>query len=243
MADAGLRPDEYAVYSVLFDEGRRHRRTWPGGSGMPPTTMSHFVRALLERGHAVREIVAADRRSYRLALTADGLRAHAAAGLAFREADRRFMAALAIDEGGARSVLVGDRCRRCGCRGRACARLGPRPRPDMGLPEDRPVAGGRRRLVAASRSWPCSLADAVRTCPRRRRRSRRRPRPPRRRPRRRRDRRRPPPRRPCRATTAGGPTSTDCSRRASGCTPTRGTGSRARPGSPPPTRSRRGSRR
>jgi DNA-binding MarR family transcriptional regulator len=106
MADARLRPDEYAVYSVLFDEGPQTPSDLARRVGMPPTTMSHFVRALLERGHAVREVVTADRRSYRLALTPDGLRTHAAAGRAFREADRRFMDALTIDEDDARATLA-----------------------------------------------------------------------------------------------------------------------------------------
>ena len=106
MADAGLRPDEYAVYSVLFDEGPQTPSDLARRVGMPPTTMSHFVRTLLERGHAIREVVAADRRSYRLALTEDGLRAHAAAGRAFRQADDRFMAALTVDEDDARVMLA-----------------------------------------------------------------------------------------------------------------------------------------
>jgi DNA-binding MarR family transcriptional regulator len=110
MADATLRPDEYAVYSVLFDEGPQTPSDLARRVGMPPTTMSHFVRALLDRGHAVREAVPGDRRSYRLALTDQGLQAHAAAGRAFREADQRFMAALAIDEGEAQAALsaIGD---------------------------------------------------------------------------------------------------------------------------------------
>src|SRR5215203_3699416 len=87
MADAELRPDEYAVYSVLFDEGPHTPSDLAKRVGMPPTTMSHYVRALLERGHAVREIVPDDRRSFRMALTDGGLRAHAAAGRAFAEAD------------------------------------------------------------------------------------------------------------------------------------------------------------
>jgi DNA-binding MarR family transcriptional regulator len=106
MTDAALRADEYAVYSVLFDEGPQTPSDLARRVGMPPTTMSHFVRSLLQRGHAVREVVAVDRRSFRLALTDEGLRAHAAAGRAFREADRRFMAALAIDEGAARETLT-----------------------------------------------------------------------------------------------------------------------------------------
>src|SRR5512144_2929630 len=69
MADAELRPDEYAVYSVLFDEGPQTPPDLARRVGMPPTTMSHHVRALLERGHAFREVVPADHRSYRIALT------------------------------------------------------------------------------------------------------------------------------------------------------------------------------
>jgi DNA-binding MarR family transcriptional regulator len=105
MADAELRPDEYAVYSVLFDEGPQTPTDLARRVGMPPTTMSHYVRALLDRGHASRATVPADRRSYRLALTASGLRAHARAGRAFAEADRRFQEALGLDEEGARDVL------------------------------------------------------------------------------------------------------------------------------------------
>ena len=106
MADADLRPDEYAVYSVLFDEGPQTPSDLARRVGMPPTTMSHFVRALLERGHAEREVVSSDRRSYRLALTLAGLQAHAAAGGAFRAADQRFSAALRIEPEGALAVLL-----------------------------------------------------------------------------------------------------------------------------------------
>jgi DNA-binding MarR family transcriptional regulator len=106
MADANLRPDEYAVYSVLFDEGPQTPSDLARRAGMPPTTMSHFVRALLERGHAERQVVSSDRRSYRLALTPTGRQAHAEAGVAFRAADRRFAAALRIDPDAARAALL-----------------------------------------------------------------------------------------------------------------------------------------
>jgi DNA-binding MarR family transcriptional regulator len=105
MADAALTPDDYAVYSVLFDEGPQTPTDLARRVGMPPTTMSHYVRALLERGHAVRQPVAADRRSYQLALTDAGLEAHAAASRAFEEADRRFMAALDPDPEVVRATL------------------------------------------------------------------------------------------------------------------------------------------
>jgi DNA-binding MarR family transcriptional regulator len=105
MADCGLRPDEYAVYSVLFDEGPHAPTDLARRVGMPPTTMSHYVRAMLDRRHVEREIVASDRRSYRLRLTASGLAAHAMASHAFAEADRRFMAALDVDPAQATDVL------------------------------------------------------------------------------------------------------------------------------------------
>lgn len=106
MADCSLRPDEYAVYSVLFDEGPHAPTDLARRVGMPPTTMSHYVRAMLERGHVEREVVSSDRRSYRLRLSDSGLAAHAEASRAFAEADRRFMSALEVDEVEALDVLA-----------------------------------------------------------------------------------------------------------------------------------------
>ncbi len=105
MADVELRPDEYAVYSVLFDEGPQTPSELARRVGMPPTTMSHYVRAMLDRGHAIRTVVPSDRRSYELALTHDGLAVHRAASRAFEHANRGFEQALRIDETRARSVL------------------------------------------------------------------------------------------------------------------------------------------
>ena len=105
MADCGLRPDDYALYSVLFDEGPHAPTDLARRVGMPPTTMSHYVRAMLERGHVEREAVASDRRSFRLRLTADGLAVHARASRAFEQAHNRFIAALEIDEPAAQAAL------------------------------------------------------------------------------------------------------------------------------------------
>jgi DNA-binding MarR family transcriptional regulator len=105
MADSGLRPDDYAVYSVLFDEGPQSPTDLARRVGMPPTTMSHYVRAMLERGHVERETVAADRRSFRLRLTTGGLAVHAQASRAFEQAHSRFIAALEIDDATAQSAL------------------------------------------------------------------------------------------------------------------------------------------
>jgi DNA-binding MarR family transcriptional regulator len=107
MTDSPLTPEEYAVYSVLFDEGPHAPTELARRTGMPPTSMSHFVRAMFERAHAERAVSPADRRSYRIVLTDAGLDARAAASAAFSEADARFVGALATDEEEARAVLRG----------------------------------------------------------------------------------------------------------------------------------------
>ena len=107
LADAPLTPEEYAVYSVLFDEGPHAPTELARRTGMPPTSMSHFVRAMFDRGHAERAPSPADRRSYRIVLTEAGLAAHATASAAFSEADARFVGALAADEEEARAILRG----------------------------------------------------------------------------------------------------------------------------------------
>ena len=105
MVDSPLTPEEYAVYSILFDEGPHSPTELARRSGMPPTSMSHFVRRMLEHGHAGQAPSADDRRSYRVVLTPIGLAAHADASAAYAEADRRFMRALALDEEQARTAL------------------------------------------------------------------------------------------------------------------------------------------
>jgi DNA-binding MarR family transcriptional regulator len=105
MVEAPLTPAEYAVYSVIFDEGPHAPTELARRTGMPPTSMSHFVRAMLERGHAQRSPSPEDRRSYRIVLTEAGLHAHAASSRAFQEANDRFVGALAVDEEDARAIL------------------------------------------------------------------------------------------------------------------------------------------
>jgi DNA-binding MarR family transcriptional regulator len=109
LTDAGLRPDEYAVYSTLVDGGPSSPTRMADAVGMPPTTMSHYVRALLERGHARRERHPLDGRSVILALTPSGREAHRRAARAFEEANRRFLAALELEEPDARRALAAIR--------------------------------------------------------------------------------------------------------------------------------------
>jgi len=105
MDGSPLTPEEFAVYSILFDEGPHAPTELAHRAGMPPTSMSHFVRGMLERGHARRLPSTEDRRSYRIVLTPAGLDAHAAAAERFAEAEDRFVRALAADEEAAREIL------------------------------------------------------------------------------------------------------------------------------------------
>jgi DNA-binding MarR family transcriptional regulator len=105
LAGSGLTADEYAVYSILFDEGPHAPSELARRAGMPATTMSHYVRSMLDQGHVERAPSSSDRRSYRLVLTPAGLVAHGQASEAFAEAHRRFIGALTVDEDEAGTVL------------------------------------------------------------------------------------------------------------------------------------------
>jgi DNA-binding MarR family transcriptional regulator len=107
MDGAPLRPDEYAVYSVLVDHGPSAPTALARAVGMPATTMSHYVRAMLGRRHAQRRPNPADGRSYLLGLTAEGRRVHTEAAAAFEQANGRFLAALALPDAEVRRVLRG----------------------------------------------------------------------------------------------------------------------------------------
>jgi DNA-binding MarR family transcriptional regulator len=105
MADAGLTPDEYAVYSVLVDRGPTTPSQLASAVGMPPTTMTHYVRAMLDRRHVQRRPHPDDGRSVLLALTRSGRTAHTRAAAAFEEANIRFLAELPQSDRHVRSVL------------------------------------------------------------------------------------------------------------------------------------------
>jgi DNA-binding MarR family transcriptional regulator len=98
MVGAPLAPDEYAVYSVLFDLGPKTPTELARVVGMPPTTMSHYVRAMLGRGHANRKRALTDGRSYMLTLSDAGLAAHRESSRAFELANRRFRDELQMNE-------------------------------------------------------------------------------------------------------------------------------------------------
>ena len=98
MDGAGLKPDEYAVYSALLEFEPLSPTEMAQVVGMPPTTMSHYVREMRERGDVEEEPNPRDGRSRMLRLTPSGRAAHRRANRAFEEAYSRFVAHIARPE-------------------------------------------------------------------------------------------------------------------------------------------------
>jgi DNA-binding MarR family transcriptional regulator len=91
MADAGLGPDEYAVYSGVFEFAPITPTDLAAVVGMPPTTLSHYIRRMREAGHLAEKRDPRDGRSRTLSLTRSGRAAHRRANRKFEVAYRAFV--------------------------------------------------------------------------------------------------------------------------------------------------------
>jgi len=76
LADSGMRPDEYAVYSLLFDKGRLTATEMAELLAMPLTTVLDYLRAMTVAGHLVRTSHPFDGRAVQLSLNRSGIAAH-----------------------------------------------------------------------------------------------------------------------------------------------------------------------
>ena len=94
LAGTGLRPVEYAVYSLMLEAGPRTPSELAAAFGVPGSTMSGYLRPMLERGHARRIPNPADGRSFRVVLTDAGRQAHRAVNRAFSGADQAILDSL-----------------------------------------------------------------------------------------------------------------------------------------------------
>jgi DNA-binding MarR family transcriptional regulator len=92
LAGSGLRPDEYAAYSVVFEAGALTMTELARSLGTPLTTTADVVRGMRERGHLRRAPHPTDSRSFLLTLCPAGLRVHRKASAAF---DRAYQALIA----------------------------------------------------------------------------------------------------------------------------------------------------
>jgi DNA-binding MarR family transcriptional regulator len=105
MEGCGLTPEEYAVYSAVLELEPISPTDLAATVGMPPTTVSHYIRAMRERRHLAESPHPGDGRSRVLHLTRSGRVAHRRANRAFEEAYGRFVAQLA-DTAAARTTLA-----------------------------------------------------------------------------------------------------------------------------------------
>ena len=72
LAETGIRPSEYAVYSLMLEAGPRTPSDLAGMLGVPASTLSTYLTAMLSRGHAHRIPNPSDGRSVRVVLTDQG---------------------------------------------------------------------------------------------------------------------------------------------------------------------------
>ena len=107
MLDAGLRPDEYAAYSVVFEMQPITLTEMADQLAMPLTTVAEYVQAMTERGHLrKRSRIRTDQRARLLTLTPAGLRAHRQASRSFERAHQALLRELApLQEDATREVL------------------------------------------------------------------------------------------------------------------------------------------
>ena len=98
MADSPLTPEEYAIYSAIFEDEQISPTALSRVLGTPLTTVMDQVARLEARGHARRSVDPRDRRATLVTLTADGLAAHRDANHFFEIGYAAFAEALPVDE-------------------------------------------------------------------------------------------------------------------------------------------------
>jgi DNA-binding MarR family transcriptional regulator len=101
----GISPDQYAVYSLLFEAGSLSPTDMATRMGMPLTTLLDYLRPMLRRHHVSRGRHPRDGRSYLVTLTARGLAVFRRANAAWNEAIRRLEPGVKMPVGDVRRAL------------------------------------------------------------------------------------------------------------------------------------------
>jgi DNA-binding MarR family transcriptional regulator len=96
LAGTGMRPDEYAVYSLLFEVAPLTPTEMSRQMGMPLTTVLDYLRSMRARGHLNRIAHATDGRAYELRLTDGGLAAFHRASNAWNRSLSRLEPSLSV---------------------------------------------------------------------------------------------------------------------------------------------------
>lgn len=76
LAPSGMRPDEYAVYSLLFEKGPLTASEMAELLAMPLTTVLDYLKSITAAGHLVRTSHPFDGRALQLSLNRSGIGAH-----------------------------------------------------------------------------------------------------------------------------------------------------------------------
>jgi DNA-binding MarR family transcriptional regulator len=103
---APLRGDEYAVYSLLAEQGPLSPTVLARRTGMPATTVSDHIRTMSQRGHLTRERDPRDARAAVLRLTGTGREAWAQTSAQFSVVAAEVEHALGPSEGPVRAALA-----------------------------------------------------------------------------------------------------------------------------------------
>jgi DNA-binding MarR family transcriptional regulator len=113
-----MRPVEYALYSLLLEAGPRTPSELAVALGVPASTMSGYLRPMLERDHARKIPNPTDGRSFRVVLTDAGHAAQRRANPAFSEAADAVTAELErpVDEVRAALAEIADAIERAAAR-------------------------------------------------------------------------------------------------------------------------------
>ena len=96
LADSGMRPDEYAVYSLLYDKGPLTATEMADFMAMPLTTVLEHVKTMAAAGHLVRTAHPFDGRATQLSLNRRGAAAQELANRHWEQARRQIEERLAM---------------------------------------------------------------------------------------------------------------------------------------------------
>jgi DNA-binding MarR family transcriptional regulator len=94
--DAPIRADEYGVYSAIFMAGSLTPTQLARSTGMPLTTVTDYIRSMVERGHVERRPNPADGRSILLSLSPTGHETVKVVMPSFTQAVRTMLSELAV---------------------------------------------------------------------------------------------------------------------------------------------------
>ncbi|HWO44708.1 MAG TPA: MarR family winged helix-turn-helix transcriptional regulator [Methylomirabilota bacterium] len=106
MAGSGMRPDEYAVYSLLFMEGPITATEMSQQLGIPLSTVLDYLKAIDAAGHLDRDRHPDDGRAVQVALNSKGIAAQVRANKHWEVVRKQIEGSLRMPKTEVRAALV-----------------------------------------------------------------------------------------------------------------------------------------